>query len=567
MKTQRLLKLVSIPLLITLATGCTGNVFGSKGTSSSAGKNDGAVAGQAPNPKAQEGFTVSATSSEDMLKNLLNENFSVVYATYVTGPKRYFTLDVDVPFARVLKPLSQLARQYAPQVCKLANLPYAGEVYHNAELPCGYPDNDNTWKSIFTVNIPGLNGWSGSIYYDIYGFQVPLKIGRSNQTGPYTEDSLDTLGSTTFQSSQTLGEDISVMFRPHGNVADLEVCMNIPGQTITTPPLYLYGNAYKSVLGVSVTLSANSVVRPGIASFQYIRQCFAATGGFDTNTGSPVYQITHISNPDIVGTQLQYTQLQFQDWITNLLSNILNFFGTNVSQQIANYLQTEVKTASEDDVKNGQFLIDAARGFIGDDWAQDIGAALNNRLHSDLVPSSGVNLKNALSAQCDRLSSLLSEHDVARLDPEKCRSFLDMVDLYLVPFKYDADQDAKGCYSHFANIHKSNTGSDSDYWWKTECRFKIKMMVGIPKSDFDNGISQIQQAVIKLASTLRDDIKISSAFATAGVSTSGLNLDGPALDRILAQMKSEGYKNIAREDLTEYIRKNADLVRSLAKQI
>lgn len=561
MKTQSLSKIVVVSLLSTLAMGCTGNVFDSQGNDSKAGKNDGKADSS---PLASESLKVSSISADDMLRNLLAENFSATFATYNTGPKQYFEFEVDIPYARVYKPLSQLVRKFAPQVCKLANFAYAGDgVYHNEELPCGYPDNDNIWKSIFTVNIPGLNGWSGDVYYDIYNFQVPIKIGRANQTGPYTEDSLDTNGNANFQSSKTLGEDVSFRFRPHGNVADFDVCMNVPGTTITTSPMYLYGNAYKKILGISVTLSANAVVRPGIVSYQYIRQCFSARAGFDGNTGNPIYQLTKITNPDVIGAQLNYTQLDFQDWFTNLVQDVLKVFGTNINQQIKQYIQETAYSYTENDVQNGQFLLNVARSTLGDEWTGKVSDAMAGRVAEEIVPSSGINLKNALKTQCDRLSSLLSQYDTNRLDPEKCRAFLDMIDLHLVPFKYDADLDAKGCYSHYANIHKANTGSDTDYWWKTECKFKVKAIIGIPKTTID----EIKVAVTDLFRTLRDEIQLAPAFTAASVSTSGLHLDGVTLDKILKRMKDEGYRNIAREDLTEYIRKNGDAVRALAMDL
>lgn len=561
MKTQSLIKIMVVPLVSILAIGCTGNVFNSKGDSPAAGKNNGTVTGS---PAASESLKVSAISSEEMIRNLLNENFSPVFSTYVTGPKQYYTLDVEVPYARVLKPLSQLVRKYAPQVCKLANFSYAGDgVYHNEELPCGHPNYDGIWKHIMDVNVPGLNGWSGDVYYDLFGFNVSLMIGRTNQQGLYNEDSLDSNGSQNFTSSKTLGEDVSFRFRPHGNYADFDICMNIPGTTITTPPIYIPGNAYKKILGISITLDANMELKPGIISYQYIRQCFSASAGFNANTGMPIYQLTKVTNPDVVGAQLNYTQLNFQNWFTNAVSGLLNLIGTNINQEIANYLQQEVKSASEDDVRNGQFLLNAARSTLGDEWTGKVSQAMTGQVNSELLPGDGVNFKETLRSQCDRLSSLLSEYDTNRLDPEKCRAFLDMTDIFIVPFKYSQELDEKGCYSHYANIHKANTGSDDDYWWKTQCKFNVKIMVGISREDDQN----IKNMVVSLVSTLRNEINLGSAFAAASVSTSGLQLDTGTLDKILAQMKAEGYKNIAREALVEYIRKNADLVRQMAQEI
>ncbi len=561
MKTQNLIKIMVVPFVSILAIGCTGNVFSSKGTSPSAGKNNGTVTGS---PLASESLKISKISSEDMIRNLINENFSPTFATYITGPKQYYTLDVEIPYTRVLKPLSDLVRKYAPQVCKIANFAYAGDgVYHNEELPCGHPNSDGIWKHIFDVNIQGLNGWSGDVYYDLYGFNVSLMIGRTNQQGLYTEDSLDNKGNQVFTSSKTLGEDVSFRFRPHGNYADFDVCMNIPGLTITTPPIYIPGNAYKKILGVSITLDANMELKPGIVSYQYIRQCFSVAAGFNENSGMPIYQLTQVTNPDVVGAALNYTQMHFQSWFTNLVSGLLNLIGTNINQEIANYLQTAVKSASEDDVRNGQFLLDAARSTLGEEWTGKVSDAMAGRVNNELLPGNGVNFKEALRSQCDRISSLLSEYDENRLDPDKCRAFLDMVDIYMVPFKYSEELDQKGCYSHYANIHKANTGSENDYWWKTECKFNVKIMVGVPVDDDQ----QIRTAVVNLIATLRDEVHLGAAFTAASVSTSGLQLDSSTLDKILKQMKAEGYKNIAREQLTEFIRKNADLVRQFAQEI
>ena len=75
-----------------------------------------------------------------------------------------------------------------------------------------------------------------------------------------------------------------------------------------------------------------------------------------------------------------------------------------------------------------------------------------------------------------------------------CRDLIDQVELRIEPFTVDAQSQALGCYSHFANIHQSSS------WWGNACKFSSRFSVKIPAlwKDYANDIHQLLAAHVGL---------------------------------------------------------------------
>ncbi len=508
-----------------------------------------------PTTTSGQKITLAQVTEQDVVNNLLQTDWSTIHAQLAAGQMKYYSIELDFDYEKALKPLSQAIRKYSPQACKFIGLPYREGAYNENEWHCGNPIDGN-WKDMVTLNIPNINGSEAGFNYAMNGFQMPIRIGRGNNSGSYNESTLDNLQVTALSSSQKVGEDVSVRFRPQNTKVGLDVCLNVPGTSISAPFRNVYGHAWKQIAFVTLDLDASMDVTPGNVNFSYLRQCFSTTLGINTNTGVPYINLDKIENPHVESANLSYTNFQFKNWFTSLLSNILTLFGLNISNEINKVLQGRVANISANDVQNSQFMLEYVKQALGEQWATRVNNALVGKLNTDVAPSSAIDFKNILKRQCDRLSSLQSISDAKRFNPEVCKLALDYLELHLVPFSRDLDMKNAGCYDHYVNIHKSDDGTN--YWWKNTCKFKVKIMLGVPVLR-----DELVDLVAQLIESIRTDVQNNQALIDALKGIQNPDIDNDTLDSIISILKGNGVNDISVEDIADYIKRNQGTIAAL----
>ncbi len=547
---NNLLSIILVPFFTLTVVGC-GSYFDAKDQS-----HPGAQKAADPAVPTHTEVNLKAMSDADVIHELMNTTWSTSHPAAATGAMKYYSTELNLSYHEVLKPLAQLVKKFAPQVCKIAGLPYQEGAYAENEYPCGTPIDGN-WKSILNVNIPETYASESGFDIHMNGFNLPLYLGRSNMSGNYNEDTLDNLQDTQLYSSAILGKDISLRIRPYNSSVKLDVCLNVPGTTLTAPYIYISGHAKKNLWLFDLDLDASLHIHPGVVSFQYLRECFSTHVGFDSNTGDPFVNLLSIDVPKIVGTQMTWTDFKFANWFTNLFTNILTIFGVNVTAELSKSLQNEVVQVSQDDVQTSQWMVTVAQKTLGEKWANKINELLIGKMHEDVMPDSAVSLKTILSRQCDRLASMLSKNDPSRVQADACKAIINQVDLYVLPFKYDPEMENAGCYSHYANIAKAD--ESTNYWWKETCRFKAGIMIGIP-AQYDDAVQALAK---RLFDTLQGLIDRNPDLLNAVLNTAIGQLHDEQLDGIIQNIRNGGKADVALEDVIDYIGNNPDLVKKL----
>lgn len=445
--------------------------------------------------------------------------------------------EVKIPYGRVFDMSSKIVKGVLPFSCQLipgiTNSSYGS--YVKGEIPCGGIVDQN-WKQLLVVNVDPMSGKSDGFDYQVGAVNFPVWLSRDQRAGDYTESDLDSKSaSRSRRSSKAFGEDVSLRFNPTGARAAIELCLNVPGTTVTSTRQSVWAKAAKKVLGIKLSYSSDFDITPGQASFDYGRGCFQIDLGYTGLTSAPTVALKTTKNPALANSSYAGLNIKIKDWFLRLIDNVMNFFKSSIRKKVQAQVVNKVNDMLDQDVETGRWFTK----IHGEEMVRDQGEKLTREITKAVnrigLPSSIDDLKAQLKDRC-RLKKLSVSPDWDRRLEEFCARVIDQVEFQIEAFARVDELAAKGCYDYMARLHDS-----SGKWWAEECQFVSRFRVKLPAVDADY-LTELKLLVANLIAMDRIPEDWRSAL-------DDLNLDEATLGRVLEELEKRGYNQVNRGDL------------------
>ncbi|MBX3017344.1 MAG: hypothetical protein KF767_05600 [Bdellovibrionaceae bacterium] len=444
--------------------------------------------------------------------------------------------EVKIPYGRVFGMSSKIVKGVLPFSCQLipgiTNSSYKS--YEKGEIPCG-GIIDGNWKQLLMVNVDAMSGKSDGFDYRVGAVNFPVWLSRDQRAGDYNESDLDTKSSVTRRSSKHFGEDVSLRFNPSGSKAAIELCLNVPGSTVTSNRQTVWSKASKKILGIKLSYDSDFDINPGQARFDYARGCFQIDLGYTGLTSAPTVALKTTKNPALANASYAGLNIKIKDWFLRLIDNVMNFFKSSIRKKVQAQVVRSVNDMLDQDVETGRWFTKIHGEELvreqGEKLTRDITKAVN-RIG---LPASVADLKAQLKDRC-RLKKLSVSPDWDQRLEEFCTRVIDQVEIEVEAFARDEAMAAKGCYSHLARLHDSN-----GKWWASECQFVSRFRVKLPTIDVDY-LTELKLLVANLVAMDRipDDWR---------AALDDLNLDEATLGLVLEELEKRGFNQVNRGDL------------------
>lgn len=457
--------------------------------------------------------------------------------------------ETKIPFGRIFKMSSDVVKGLLPYSCQfitgLTNSPIT--TYKKGEIPCGGVI-DQSWKQLLVVTVEGRSGHSSGFDYSVSGAKIPVWISRIQRSGSYSESNLDTKTLLTRPSSRNFGEDISLRYVPAGANARLELCMNIPGTTLTSSDQRIHASAWKRVLGVKLSYGSDFEMSPGQAQFDYARGCFAMDFGWTGTSTAPQIQLKTTELPALANARYEGLNIRIEDWFLRLVDNTMNFFKASIRKKVQARLVNKVNTLLDQDVESGRWFTK----IHGEDLVKNTGTKLTQQISKAVnrigLPSSIQDLRTQIKDSC-RLKKLSLSKDWTQRLEEFCQNVVSKTEIHIEPFARDEKSQALGCYAHLARLHDSN-----GKWWAKDCQFASRFSVKIPLQYKD----YLEELKLIIASHISVD-RIPESWKDA---LADLNLDEATLALVLEELERRGYNQVTAGDFGQRVQEILALVRS-----
>lgn len=465
--------------------------------------------------------------SSDYLSGILGQS-----PPQVTDRNIEFDLQIDYNF--LFRPLSKVITHVARKACDMIDVPKEGNKnrYRSGELPCG-TIVDEQWKQVYTVDVPQYDGEASGFKLKIDPLQLPIYIGRATRQGTYIESTLDNLGDDSLLSSHEFGKDISLRYRPSGDHAEIDVCLNMPGMDITIPQRRVRATAKKKIIW-TVSMSSDFDVWPGTVKFDYLRSCATTKISFDPHTLRPKVELQKMEYPRFSEPQLSGMRIEIKDWWLRQVDGLLQIFKVNLRKRLLNSAQREFDDFSEAELENGHWLNRFNQKFLQNKLTERLNDSILNQMQQDGFSTSAISLKDRLKKQCRIMKLLRLDQEDEQEFFDVCEQFFEDIDLKIAPFYQSPELKAAGCYDHFGNIHGSVDESGKAKWWAKKCKFVIRVQARIPDI-----YMQYAPQIQTLLTSFDQGLKLPEE----------LKLDPSLLPKVLEELERRGLREPTLEDV------------------
>lgn len=474
------------------------------------------------------------------------------YTTRFLNGSETLHFEMKIPYGRVYREASKIVRLMQPQACQWISGIYSNDPsqYNTWEIPCGQI-LDGQWKKVIDVNVPPMYMEPGGFHVSVYGTNFPVKLSRSTLSGTFQQKDLDTKTDRAMVSSPNFGDDVFLLFRPSGDNARVELCLNVPGGQVTSDARSVWAHAEKWVAGVYFGYDSSFNISPGAANWDYGRTCVAADVSWATRGWfTPSVNFSVLQAPYLKNVNYQGLHIQIEDWFLRLVDNVLNTFNASFRLSIANYLQNLGNSVADQDVESGHWYTMTGTDKLLPQAADRINARLHDVISRLSLPASSDDLKNILRDQC-RLKQLgLSAEWTARLQAF-CNTAIDQFDITIEPFAVDPDSQAAGCYDYYANIHDADTK-----WWANQCHFTARFNIHLTPT-----ATTYIDLVVKLLEDHIGGLQIPPNWQEY-INNSGLGEYGMAL--LMEKLQQLGYTQVVPANWTQEI---PELIQQIKSQL
>ncbi|MBX2995532.1 MAG: hypothetical protein KF681_11945 [Bdellovibrionaceae bacterium] len=478
--------------------------------------------------------TVSLSSVNGRDAKVQTQDGSLSWQTQISSSVE-LQFEMKVPYGRIHRLSSGLIRGLTPYTCQfipglMNSSPFA---YNKGEIPCGAIIDQN-WKQLAVIPVDPVMGNSDGFNYQVSGFNVPVWIARAQRAGTYAEANLDTKTVQSRTSSTVFGDDVSLRYAPSGSSARFELCMNLPGSTVTSNRQTISAKASKKVLGVKISYASDFDVDMGGVNYDYARGCFAADFGWQGSSLSPTLQLTTTQAPYLANAVHGGLKIYIRDWFLRLADNILGFFRSSLRVKAEKLGTSEANKVLDQDVETGRWFSKVHGEQTLATAAQKMTQQISKGLTRVGIPSSTNDVRAMIADSC-RLKKLSGSQDWTNRVETLCRDLLEKIEVTVEPFSVDADSSGKGCYASFARVHESQ-----GKWWASECQFSARFKIKIPLMYQDYQ----QELKLLLASRFSLD-RIPDDWKNA---LEGYGVDELNLAEVLEELERQGYTQVTGGD-------------------
>lgn len=446
-----------------------------------------------------------------------------------------YSYDLSIPYGRVFKTASSIARVMTPNACRWVKgiKKETSQDYRDGEIPCGEIIGSNR-KEIVRLNIPNYSDTHSGFKVAVDGFKLPVYMSRTARRGSYQESTLDQLGVQKLTSSAKFGDDISLRYVPGSDKARFDLCLNIPGIEVSAATTKIHAKASKKIIGIKLSYSSSFTVDPGQAVYDYGRGCFAANVNWTSAQTSPQIKLSATTKPYLQNVTYKGLHIKINDWFLRLVDKIVAFFRGSIRKEVTRTLVDKVNGLADRDVETGKWFSKTH----AEDTLNQAGVRLTDRIHNAItrsgIPTSPDAVRRLLQDRCRVLKLSNSPKLTAKLQ-SLCRDHLGKIEIQVERFAVDAESKAAGCYSHYANIHKSK-----GKWWSEKCKFSTRFTARLPGS--------IQDLRQELADLLAEHLNVSAIPADWRKHLTSLDVDDYTLSLLLEELESRGYNQILPAD-------------------
>jgi len=524
----------------TSGTG-TGTTSGSTGSGTSSGST-----GTATTSPGNTGTGFNGGLATGNLVQTANGTFDYYLNKYGDGAETIF-VEFNIPYGRIYSAASSVVRLMAPQACQIVPgiQNSAPSAYNPGEIPCGVIQDSN-WKQLIDLQVPSQFIQAGGFNIVTSYTDVPVMLSRSTRSGNYQQPDLDSKTNATFSSSSNWGDDVAVLYKPSGDDAHMEICVNVPGGEVTAPQRYISATADQWILGIDISYGSWFTVTPGNATYDYGRACLNADVSWSAQGWfTPFVNFSVKTAPYLQNVSYQGLNIQIDDWLLNAVNDILSFFGTNFKQDLINSLTQTGNNFAQNDIETGAWF----QQMGGNQLLQSASNSLNGQLQNVVgrlgLPTSATDVQNMLMDKCNLEALTLSPNWTADMQTF-CKTVIPQLDILIEPFAVDKNGQAAGCYDFYANVNQTVDGNGNPKWWATQChytaRFNIRLGTNIVQ--YEAQLQQLLQDHLDALDNIPADWQ--SQLQQLGLGEYGTYL-------LLQQLQQQGYTSILNSDWSQGI--------------
>lgn len=422
------------------------------------------------------------SSQDPQIPSKIAEKFTLRESGFVEGLttdyEGVFETTIQIPYGYILDALSVATRFVAPYACQWRGVEFEknpASVYSRNEIPCGKLLS-NGYKQVAVIDVPETRNEKGSTMTSISAVQLPIWVSRFQYSGVYQERRLDSGQVESISSSPNFGDDISLRFEPNGSTGRIHLCAALPGVEVTTPPQQVRAKASYKALGVKVGESTKFNVTFGKAKFDYARGCLATDIQFDPGSFIPQLKLEVTEKPKVAGAVHWGLDIETTSWWQRMLDEVFSWFRASLLDRVVKLANREVNNYIENDLKTGEWFSKVEGEEALDRLSRQLNQSLVRSMRASGLPLSIEELRKHLYRQCDLIPMM---EDLPIDASVLCRRAVDSVNLGFIPFHRDANMQAAGCYSSFANIHQTRHSNGQYKTWAENCKFSLKLQAQI----------------------------------------------------------------------------------------
>lgn len=389
--------------------------------------------------------------------------------------------NLKIPFGRVYKTISSTIEKITPLLQK--QLSNEIQKYQIGEVPVGSIIN-NDWKQLIEIDVERTETVKSGYTVTVDGFTLPIWLSRSTRQGNYVENCLDYKKPMKMVSSKSFGKDISFQWSPQERSIKMEMCMNIPGATLTIPKRVIHARARKKTWYGHFSTSSDFEIMPGQVQWDYGRGCFAAEYMQTNENGAGILNFTATEKPYLKSVSYTGLNIKIKNWFLRLIDNILSVFNASIRKAVIKKVSSTVNTIADQDIESGRWFSKVYTDEVLNNLAKRVHEKIRNTVQRVGGFVENKNLRNLLLDNCRLMKYSKSPKWTAK-HQVFCSEIAQSLKISIDPLYFDDKSQKEGCYNYLANVHAAKDSSGRDKWWADRCKFNVQFSIKMSQAAKD----------------------------------------------------------------------------------
>lgn len=445
--------------------------------------------------------------------------------------------EMSIPYGRVYSGLSKVAKLLSPKmICSVLD---KAQNYTDIETPCGKIINDQ-WKEMTVIPVDAYEGVHSGYTVTMNAFDIPVWLSRQTQQGKYSEASLDIKGDIEKMSSKNFGDDISIRWNPMNNGAEFDMCLNVPGGTVTAPRRDIFVRAKKKTWYGHFSTSTDLETTWGQLSWKYGRTCFRVQYFNEKEGYTPDQTIQFLKTPYLFDIQYTGLNVRIGNWFLRLIDNIMNFFKSSIRKAMIKKINNSVNNLADQEVESGAWFTKVYTEVALKKNSEQLHTRIKN-----LLERSGGFITTERVQDMIRDNCRLLKYSKSPLWSERMQKFCieisNTIEISMNPVARNTQEEQLGCYNYYANIHSVKKQSGQKVWWANQCNYSLRFTIRVSR----NAADQLED-IHELIQNQIEELRIPNEWQEL---LDANELDEVALNLLLEEAEKRGYKELSLQDL------------------